>query len=108
MAMYRGVDVRPGAIDLRVDETLLIDRAAATIDGIAVEIEFHDVVGGDAPGRLRLGNQEMIRPRRMPHPDGAGPAHESRGDRHAWARPVLPHQPLAHPTPPTPAPPSPT
>src|SRR5258708_13116289 len=71
MAMDHGVDVRPGAIDLRVDETLLIDRAAATIDGVAVEIEFHDVVGGDRPGRLRLGNQEMIRPRRMPHADVA-------------------------------------
>src|SRR5262249_17044808 len=71
MAMYHGVDVRPGAIDLGVDETLLIDRAAATINGIAVEIEFHDVVGGDAPRRLRLGNQKMIRPRRMPHADVA-------------------------------------
>jgi len=71
MAMDHGVDVRPGTIDLRVDETLLINRAAATIDGVAVEIEFHDVVGGDAPGRLRLGNQETIRPRRMPHADVA-------------------------------------
>src|SRR5262249_12937098 len=62
---------RPGPIDLRVDETLLIDRTAATIDGTAVEIEFHDVVGGDAPRRLRLGNQKMIRPRRMPHADVA-------------------------------------
>ena len=44
VAMHDGIHVGANFIDLAVDEALVINAAPLGIDGIAVEIEFHDVV----------------------------------------------------------------
>ena len=54
-----------------MDEALEEHRAAAGIDRVAVEIELHDVVGGDERRRQRARHQEVVGIGRMPCADMA-------------------------------------
>src|SRR5215831_13284119 len=47
MAVHDCVDVRTQLVDLAVDEALAVDRSAARIEGVAVEIERDQVVDRD-------------------------------------------------------------
>ena len=53
--------VRPRLVERAVDEALEIGRAAARIDRVAFEREFHDVGGLDAVGRARAREQIALR-----------------------------------------------
>jgi len=52
-----------------MDEAFLIDRAAAAVDGVAVEVELHDVLGHDAARRLGHRHQKAIRSCRVTRAD---------------------------------------
>src|SRR5262245_18571866 len=71
MAVQDRVHVWPCLVDLGMNEALRIDRAAALIDRLAVEIERHDVVLGDEAGRDRRRHQEAISADRVPDADMA-------------------------------------
>src|SRR5204862_8116032 len=71
MAVNDGHHVRPRFVDFAVDEAFQEHRAAAGIDRIAVEIEFHDVAGGDQRRRQRPRHQEAIWIARMARADMA-------------------------------------
>ena len=58
--MHHRHDVRPRLVDFGVDEALQEHRSAARIYGVAVEVEFHDVVGRHQRRRQRARHQEMI------------------------------------------------
>ena len=45
-------------VDFAVDETLEIGCTAPRVDGVAVEIEFHDIAGGDQRRRHASRQQE--------------------------------------------------
>jgi hypothetical protein len=60
MAVDDGADLRPGAIDLGVDEALEIDGTAIVAEGSGVEIEGHDIRFRHQPGRHVAGQQEGV------------------------------------------------
>src|SRR5437763_15249231 len=62
-------DVRSRLVDFAVDEAFEKQRSAASIDGIAVEVELHDVISHDQCWRKRPRHQKMIRVGRMPRAD---------------------------------------
>src|SRR5712692_9732481 len=51
MAVYDSLDVGPRLVDLAVDETLEVERAAARVHRHAVEVVLHDVGRGHQLGR---------------------------------------------------------
>ena len=53
-------DVRARPVDFAVNEALQEQGSPPRVHGIAVEIEFHDVVGRDQRGRKRARHQEAI------------------------------------------------
>ena len=65
------------AIDFAVDEALEERAAAARIDAFAIEIIFHDVVGGDERRRKRARHQEPARLLRVTHGDMAEAVHNA-------------------------------
>jgi hypothetical protein len=87
-----GHHVGPRAKNFAVQITLNEPVAAARIDGIAVDIEFHDVVGGDHLRRKRARHQEALGMARMPHRDVARRVeHALIGQDAARRREVLQH-----------------
>ena len=65
------IHVRPRLVDLAVDEALEEHAAAALVDGIAIEIELHDVGGGDVRRRHRARHQVAVRIGRVADADMA-------------------------------------
>src|SRR5262249_44815612 len=60
MAVQHGVDVRTRLVDLRVDETLRVDRSVAAVDRLRLEVELHDVRLADTARRERGRHQEAV------------------------------------------------
>ena len=71
MAVDHRVDVGAHLVDLAVDEALAIDRAAARIDRIAVEIEGDEVAHRHVARRDRLHLQIAVGVARIPDADMA-------------------------------------
>ena len=65
MAMHHRAGVRPRAVDLAMDVAFEVDRAAASVERIAVEAELHDVFGTNQRRRDTAREQESIARRRM-------------------------------------------
>ena len=80
MAVRHRHHIRAGAKNLAVQIALDEAVAAARIDGVAVEVEFHDVVGRDHLRRQRARHQEALGMAGMAHGDVAG------GVEHALVR----------------------
>ena len=59
--MDDGHDFGVGAIDLAVNEAFEIDAAPVGVDGLPVQIEFDNVVGGHVARRHVAGQQEAVR-----------------------------------------------
>src|SRR5262245_54956388 len=60
MAVKDCVDVGARLVDLGMDETLGVDRAAALVDRLALEVELHDVGLADTARRERGRHQETV------------------------------------------------
>ena len=71
MGVNDGHHIRPRLVDFAVNEAFEKHRPAAGIDRLAVEIEFHDVSGGDQRRRQRPRHQKMIWVGRMARADMA-------------------------------------
>src|SRR6266849_4470033 len=78
MAVYYCFRVRPRFVDFTVDESLQRTCAGFGIDGIRVEIVFHDVFSGHQAWREPAGHQVTVRIVRMPD------AHVTKGIEYAF------------------------
>ena len=82
--------IRPRLVDFAVDEAFQKQRPAVRIDGVAVEIEFHDVGGGDQRRRQRPRHQKAIWVGRMTRADMAeGVDHAEVGENAAAGHDIL-------------------
>jgi hypothetical protein len=72
VAVRDGHHVAPCAENLAVQITFDEAAPSTRIDGVAVDIEFHDVVGGDHLRRERARHQKPLGMARMPHRNMAG------------------------------------
>src|SRR5450631_2693300 len=69
--MDYGLHVRSYPVDLAVDESLQIRAPAFCVDRVSLEIEFHDVGGGDRRRRDASREQEAVRVSIVPDADMA-------------------------------------
>ena len=60
MAVHDRLDLGMGLVDLAVDKSFEIERAAVRLDRIAVAVEFHEVGGGNQAGRHAARQEEML------------------------------------------------
>ncbi len=71
VAVHDRLHLRARLVDLPVDKALQVAGAAARVDGVAVEIEFHDVGGGDQRRRHASRQQKAVRVPVVPGADMA-------------------------------------
>src|SRR5215203_958734 len=69
MTMHHGLHVRTHLVNLAMDESLAIDRTAARVNGIAVEVEGDEVAYCRIAGRDRLYLQVLVRIARIANAD---------------------------------------
>ena len=67
--MHYRAGVRPLAVDFAMDEPFEVNCTAADIKRIPVEVEFHDVGGGDQRRSDAAGEQEAVAGGRMADTD---------------------------------------
>ena len=61
MAMHNGHHIRPGTIDLAVDEALQKRLAGVAADGVRLQVELHHIADFGNRRRARAGHHKMIR-----------------------------------------------
>jgi len=92
VVVHHGPHVGTPAIDRAMDRALGVLRAAAQIDGIAVEIVFDDVVQRHQFRAARAGQEEPVGPFRMAHADMAVGVHHALMGKNAVRGHQIPEQ----------------
>ncbi len=67
--MHDRAGVRPRAVDLAMDEPFEIERVAASVERIPLEVELHDIGGPHQRRRDTASQQEPVAVRRMADAD---------------------------------------
>ncbi len=69
--VHHRADIGPRLKDAAMDRALAVHDAAALVDRVAVEVEFHDVVARHQFRAARARHEEAVGPLRMPQADMA-------------------------------------